>query len=65
MKCYETRYKYYSDRDGCDNHWVINDTKTETDIAYIIYWDSDPAWTERSRKKAQLIVKALNAYRPG
>ena len=58
------RYTYRSERDGCNDLWVIVDTKTDRAIACAIYWDCDPKWAERTRADIRLILDAMNAYKP-
>ncbi|HVX16313.1 MAG TPA: hypothetical protein VHC22_34320 [Pirellulales bacterium] len=55
------RYVYGRDKNGCDDHWVVHDTKTGRDLAYSVFWDSHPDWMERTRADIRLIVDALNA----
>jgi hypothetical protein len=58
------RYSYSKDSNGCQDHWVIFDTKTGKDLAYSIFWDSAPDWMRRTEADIRLIVDALNAYPP-
>jgi hypothetical protein len=62
MPTTKPRYMYRSEREGCNDLWVIFDTKTNWDIACTIYWDSDPRWARRAEQAARLVTKALNAY---
>ena len=55
------RYIYGKDKDGCDDHWVVHDTKTGRDLAYSIFWGSHHDWLQRTRADIRLIVNALNA----
>jgi hypothetical protein len=65
MKSKKPRYIYGRDCEGCNDLFVIQDTKTGRDIACTIYWNDEPAWAKRAEQAARLITEALNAYQPG
>jgi hypothetical protein len=60
----QPRYIYGKDSNGCDDYWIVQDSKTKRDLCCSLFWDCEPAWAERTEADIRLIVDALNTYRP-